>query len=143
MDNLEKRGLVVLESNACVLCARSLWNQLFTYSFTALWPVLFGSIVSVGSVSSGCFLLTVAQLFLGWWIHSSRSLANKVWKLVPHVIFWLVWKERTSRIFDGKEKDITHLLNKVHNLFFSWTVQSAQSSRADFFNSMYCNLYYN
>lgn len=59
----------------------------------------------------------------------SRSISDELWawegvqldssliKLIPLTIFWVIWKERNSITFEGKETDLYRLRDRLMHYF--------------------------
>ena len=93
IDNLCKHGLILVDW--CCLCkesgessdhlllhckvARELWDLVF---------VLFG----VQWVTPR----TILDLFSNWQGPSGSRMTTMVWRVVPHCVFWCVWRERNA-----------------------------------------------
>ena len=49
-----------------------------------------------------------------------------IWKCVFLVVFWVLWIERNSRIFDGRASSTAELWDKVHFLASFWAHSSKE-----------------
>lgn len=47
------------------------------------------------------FPRSVSDIFLGWGASSKGGIADVIWCYLPEAIYWMVWKERNHRIFNG------------------------------------------
>lgn len=113
LDNLMKRGFHLV--NRCSLCKASpetcrcslLWCPI-TYG---LWNDIF-SLMGIQWVIAG----SVKAELLAW---ESIAAKNKHYRLIPLTIFWVVWKERDNRIFEGLEENFANIKDKSLHLFGS------------------------
>jgi hypothetical protein len=64
----------------------------------AMWSALFSRFGL-----SWVMPLRVLNLFACWWTYG-RPRSAVVWKMVPTLILWCVWKERNDRCFDDLER---------------------------------------
>lgn len=59
---------------------------------------------------------SVKAELLAW---ESIAAKNKHYRLIPLTIFWVVWKERDNRIFEGLEENFANIKDKSLHLFGS------------------------
>jgi hypothetical protein len=84
--------------------ARELWNFIFSL-FGVQWVMPQG----------------ILDLLACWWFGRGRSRIKKLWKSIPHCIFWCLWCERNSRCFEGKERHILELKWRLIHTLMDWT----------------------
>jgi hypothetical protein len=117
IDNLCKRGLILVDW--CCLCresgespdhillhckiARELWNMVF---------VLFGV--------QWVMPETVLDLFSSWQGSCGSRRTKMVWRVVPHCVFWCIWRERNARHFEDINTSIPKLKSRFFQLLFEW-----------------------
>jgi len=107
-----------------------------------LWDI---AICSVG-VSWVAFD-SVKNHLLAWEGFFGRKVKKKketAWVL-PHVIFWCIWRERNRRVFEGFETPVQHLKDLFIKTLFYWEKGKFSSSSlelVDLLGSLYmgCNL---
>ena len=63
---------------------------------------------------------TVLDLFSAWQGPSGSRRSTMVWRVVPHYVFWCVWRERNARRFEDIEKSIPDLKSSFFQLLFEW-----------------------
>lgn len=113
LDNLMKRGLTI--ANRCYLCKTGpeSCNHLLLWCSTSykLWAMVLG-LLGISWVMAD----SITSELLAWEGLSSR---NKLFKLIPLTIFWVIWKERNKRAFEGKELDFNTIKNNWFHYFGS------------------------
>ncbi|WMV41939.1 hypothetical protein MTR67_035324 [Solanum verrucosum] len=69
---------------------------------------------------------------LSCWIRRDGSKSQKRWwKIIPHCIWWTVWRERNSRRFEDKSNSIHRVKwNCIVSLFFWWKTNKHRGIRA-------------
>lgn len=113
LDNLMKRGIPL--TNRCFLCNCNeescnhilLWCPLTHNLWTLVYSLLGISWVIAGSVKSE---------LLAW---DGLYKKNKSSRLIPLTIFWVIWKERNNKAFDGKEVNFCNIKNRWFHYFGS------------------------
>ncbi|XP_026430847.1 uncharacterized protein LOC113327957 [Papaver somniferum] len=51
---------------------------------------------------------------------SQGSLKQRIWDIIPFVIWWDVWLERNARFFNGKYKSVEELKDSIKMLIYNW-----------------------
>lgn len=117
IDNLQRRGFHL--PNWCVLCKKDretvehfLIHCEVTYQLWVFYLSFFGMYWIMPK--------RVIELVASWRCTSRNKVALRVWRLVPHVIFWTVWRERNNRVFNDKEDTVAGLKILIADLIFTW-----------------------
>jgi hypothetical protein len=63
-------------------------------------------------------LRTVLDLLSCWQGSSGSSRTSMVWRVVPHCVFWCVWRERNARHFEDTETSILEMKSSFFQLFY-------------------------
>jgi hypothetical protein len=94
MDNLRKRGLIVVDwCNMCKRSGESIDHLLLHCDVTrALWSVLF-SLFDVKWVMNG----RVIGLLACWKGQRGNKMVLEVWRMAPLSLMWTIWRERNFR----------------------------------------------
>lgn len=69
---------------------------------------------------SWAFPFLFRELISGWWIRDLDGLLSTIWAYLLRVIYWCLWNERNSRIFDGDSRSYEQLLVHIHNTLLEW-----------------------
>jgi hypothetical protein len=117
LDNLRKRGLIVVEW--CYMCKRSgeSINHLLLHCEVArtLWSVLF-SLFGVKWVMNE----RVLDLLACWKGQRGNKMVMGVWRMAPLCLMWTIWREMNARCFEDKEMAMAELSNGFIQLLFFW-----------------------
>jgi hypothetical protein len=63
---------------------------------------------------------TVLDLFSSWQGSCGSRRTKMVWRVVPHCVFWCIWRERNTRHFEDIETSIPELKSRFFQLLFEW-----------------------
>jgi hypothetical protein len=87
-----------------------------------LWTFVFRSF-GISWVLLGC----IPDLLFGWhnWLGKNQS---KIWNLVPSCLFWILWQERNSRIFENEKRTVSQLYKLFSNTLYDWAIAWGYSS---------------
>jgi hypothetical protein len=55
----------------------------------------------------------IMDLLACWWHSCSSARIRKLWEMFPPCIFWCIWRERNSRSFEGRERNMLELKGTV------------------------------
>ena len=117
IDNLCKRGLILVDW--CCLCRESgeSPDHILLHCKVALelWDLVF-VLFGVQWVMPR----TVLDLLSSWQGPSGSRRTTMVWRVVPHCVFWCVWRERNARHFEDTETSIPELKSSFFQLLFEW-----------------------
>jgi hypothetical protein len=106
--NLRKRGLTLV--NWCCLCKKSeetinhlLIHCEFTSEIWHLVLILFGVSWVMWMPSN------IVELFQCWrtqgWGHSKEA----IWKVIPTLLMWCIWRKRNPRLFEDHKSSVLNL----------------------------------
>ena len=76
-------------------------------------------------IKSGKYILIVLNkaflyfYFLGDWMWQIKD--KELWNSIPHCIFWVLWWERNSRSFEGKERHVIELKWLLLRTLMDWS----------------------
>ncbi|XP_059626865.1 uncharacterized protein LOC132269630 [Cornus florida] len=125
LDNLRKSGNTIV--NWCCLCKRDeeSVDHIFMHCPTAYdcWNLIF-DIFGIHWVMPQ----SSKGLINAWRGCLVRSHARDYWRIVPHFVWWCIWKERNNRIFKGKESPLATLKLHILRSIFCYVKGSACSS---------------
>ena len=102
----------------CCLCCcegETTSHLLLHCSFTyGLWSFVLRSVGMLSVLPS-----SVSDLLFGWrhWLGKHHS---KIWNLIPACLFWTIWWERNSRIFESVEHTDLQLYESFSNMLYDW-----------------------
>ncbi|XP_026441793.1 uncharacterized protein LOC113340963 [Papaver somniferum] len=117
MDTLVKKGTLV--DNKCVLCCKqgeSASHLLFHCPTVAeIWNY-FRSYVHMDWVMPNCIDLIIK----GWRVKNLSTTGQALWKVLPTVITWTIWRSRNDLIFNGKLFEVQQVITKVKAQFYYW-----------------------
>lgn len=89
-------------ANRCIMCkqAAKTVDHLFLHCYVArnLWILTF-NLFGIHWVLPS----STHDLLASWWIKTVNKDIKKIWKMVPHALFWCLWKERNLRTFEDME----------------------------------------
>lgn len=60
------------------------------------------------------------SLLLGWRIKTLSLRGKEIWKIVPAVIYWLIWLERNNRVFEGASEPSFQVYKRVKDKIIWW-----------------------
>jgi hypothetical protein len=97
-DNLQKRRIIILDW--CCMCSQmvSPANHLLMHCPVAqeLWNMTFILFGVSWAMPTG-----VVDLLSCWTGRLGKSMAGRIWNVIPHFIMWCLWCERNARTFEG------------------------------------------
>ena len=112
IGNLRRRSLILVDW--CCMCKESgeIPDHLMLHCKVAreLWDMVFG-LFGVHWVMPR----TVLDLFSSWQGRFERRRNAVIWRVIPHRVFWCLWRERNAHHFEDTKRTIPDL--KLH--FFS------------------------
>ena len=110
MDNLRRRGMTI--ANGCPMClrdeesvdhlllnckeAQSLWRAVVGW-FDCRWV----------------FPKSLIELFQAWKEPIGIPRGKELWRFTFLAVIWIIWKERNSRCFEGKESSVSSLVERI------------------------------
>ena len=53
---------------------------------------------------------------------------RQTWDLIPHCIFWCIWRERNTRTFEGVERNLLEIKGTVLRTLTDWSNASGVMS---------------
>ena len=63
---------------------------------------------------------TVLDFFSSWQGPFGSQRNTRVWRAVPHCVFWCLWRERNARHFEDTELSIPDLKIQLFQLLYEW-----------------------
>ena len=116
IDNLMWRGYQLTGWCCLCCCAGETTSHLLLHcSFTyGLWSFVLRSVGMLSILPS-----SVSDLLFGWrhWLGKHHS---KIWNLIPACLFWTIWRERNSCIFESVEHTDLQLYESFSNMLYDW-----------------------
>uniref|UniRef100_A0A2N9H5P7 Reverse transcriptase domain-containing protein n=1 Tax=Fagus sylvatica TaxID=28930 RepID=A0A2N9H5P7_FAGSY len=117
VDNLRKRRVVIVDW--CCMCkdhGESV-NHLLLHCSVAqeLWELIFSMFGVAWVMPRG-----VVDLLSCWSIKSGKTESAAIWKTIPHVLMWCIWRERNNRTFLGEEQSISALKCAFLQTLYEW-----------------------
>lgn len=114
-DNLHKRKKII--PNRCIMCKQETRQHLFTdclFADLVWWKLICG--------------LTdrwISSVPINQWIrHRKRSkifmIGRLIWKVIGHAIFWGIWCERNSRIFNETTHSFDQVIHAIIIIVWEW-----------------------
>ena len=69
----------------------------------------------------------LSELLFGWhnWMGKVYS---RIWNLIPACLFWTLWRERNTRIFENAEHTVSQLYELFSNTLYDWATVWGYSS---------------
>ena len=136
-DNLKRRGWGFQLAAWCSMCrceGETINHLLLHCEITyGQWTFVFWSF-GISWVLPG----SISDLLFGWhnWLGKNQS---KIWNLVPSCLFWTLWWERNSHIFENAERTVSQLYEPFSNTLYDWATAwgySSSTSVIDFLDSL-------
>ncbi|OVA18907.1 hypothetical protein BVC80_8939g36 [Macleaya cordata] len=69
---------------------------------------------------SWCFPENTKDLLWAWNGCKFSKGGRKLWRLIPHAICWVLWKQRNEIIFDSKQSSFHERLIRIKGMLFLW-----------------------
>ncbi|XP_059068951.1 uncharacterized protein LOC131859343 [Cryptomeria japonica] len=81
---------------------------------------------------------SLKEVFKSWPKQTRKSTLSCVWKVIPSIVIWEIWKERNHRIFQDKIEDERRLLSRINRAIEEvvGSTASKSSSLSNSFSSM-------
>lgn len=132
VDKIIARGILI--PNRCLMCLmdEETLNHLLLQCPVALsiWN-FFLSLFGRKWVLQGDFQDVIQE-----WSHSPvgyLSAGGKLlWKCIPFVVSWSIWKELNSRIFDNKYREVPKISDMAFSFLISWVSHLPEFSNEKF-----------
>lgn len=70
---------------------------------------------------------TTKELLQSWHMKVLGKEKLKTWNSLPSVICWIIWKERSTRIFESRKESVISFLTVF--IFFSWCNMAIQMTQ--------------
>ena len=135
-DNLRRRKVIIIDW--CCMCknsgespshlllhcpvAREIWNFIFSL-FGLKWVMP----------------KEVRGLLACWWIGRGNLKIKELWNSIPRCVFWCIWRERNSRTFEDKERNLLDLKWLIMYTLMEWSNASGLTSFSSIFDFLdYC-----
>ncbi|XP_060187660.1 uncharacterized protein LOC132616913 isoform X2 [Lycium barbarum] len=116
-DNLRRRGVIVV--NMCAMCkqANESVNHLFLHCPAAarLWYFFYSMLGLQWAMP-----FNIKDAYASWILWRVDKSIKRIWRMIPAVIFWNLWKERNSRCFEGISTPICSLKSRCLATLYSW-----------------------
>ncbi|WMV29123.1 hypothetical protein MTR67_022508 [Solanum verrucosum] len=77
-----------------------------------------------------------ADLLSCWIRRGGSKTQKKWWRIIPHCIWWTIWKERNQRCFEGKQNNIQKIKTNFLGLYYFWCKQVVIGDTEDVFNAI-------
>jgi len=139
IDNLQRRGITLV--NRCYVCKgdSETVDHLLLHCKVArvLWELAINCLGACWVASD-----SIRSHLLAWEGFFCRKVRkkNKAGWMLPHVIFWCIWRKRNRRAFEGVETPIQCLKDLVFKTLYFWESGKLCSSSFELFfllNSLY------
>jgi hypothetical protein len=59
--------------------------------------------------------ISLKNWITSWPLLYQKSLWGSLWIIAPSMVIWKIWKERNRRIFEGKERTVERIIEKIQN----------------------------
>lgn len=116
LDHLQSRCWNL--ANRCILCLKEeLVDHIFLHCDMAFGVCSF-FLSHLGI--SWSFPPSFSDLIRGWSIHKLEGLPTIIWFYLPGAVCWGLWKERNSRIFEDRARDLEEILLYIHRALLEW-----------------------
>ena len=70
----------------------------------------------------------MVDLLTCWNGNLGKSVAGRIWNMIPHCLMWCLWCERNARIFNEEEKSVLAIKFHVLQTLLDWLKASHQVS---------------
>lgn len=113
LDNLMRRGRILVDRCFLCKCNAESCNHILLwclFSFN-LWSIVY-SLFGVNWVIAGSINNEL-------WAWEGFALNNHVTRLIPLIIFWVMWKEKNNRAFEGIEDTFVNIKDRWLHYFDS------------------------
>jgi hypothetical protein len=64
----------------------------------------------------------VSQLLNCWKFHGHGHLREAIWKVIPTLLMWSIWRERNCRIFEDSESNVLLLKSSFLTSLLDWAL---------------------
>ena len=128
-DNLQKRRKFLV--NRCFMCKRDCESTDHLVSHCQFTSILWGlafSCLRISWVTPD----SIRNHLLAWEDSFGRKVKKKEKVIVlPHVIFWSIWRERNRRVFESIETPLQSLKENFIKTLYFWKNGKLSSSSID------------
>ena len=132
-DNLQKKGFTLV--NSCFICKEDSESTSHLLLHCKVARVLWDLTISWVGVSWVGVSWVASDSIKNHFLASEGFFGGKVKKkkeevawVLPHVIFWSIWRERNRRVFEDVETPIWHLKDFFIKTLFYWEKGKFSSS---------------
>jgi hypothetical protein len=131
MQNLRRRHVMVLDW--CYMCkasGESTDHLLLHYPIASdLWSCILTLFGLQWVMPKG-----VLELLACWGEGRGKSKIQDLWNSIPHGICWVLWWERNSKAFEGKERSVLELKWLLIRTLMDWSNASGSNSFSSIFD---------
>lgn len=117
LDHLQSRGWNL--PNRCIMCLKEeeSVDHLFLHCDMAhmVWSFFLSHLCI-----SWSFPFSFSDFVQGWRMHELEGLPATIWSYLPVVVYWSLWKEQNSRIFEDRAGSVEEILRYSYSILLEW-----------------------